>query len=148
MCEYRGRHLLSLVLSRPFDVLIALACILTGLRILIDGNATPSSIGDMPAAITTVYRILLLSAGALYLAGLLRRKPSAMERAGLWLAATAFIAYGLAAVIAGITAQATLAIILVFCVGAACALRAVGVARESRARLQALKEAPRRQWDE
>ena len=141
-------HPTNILFARPFDILIALACILTGLRVLVDGDSTPSSISALPYVVTVTYRLLLLTAGVLYMAGMLRRKNSAMERSGLWLAFTAFTAYGLAAVLTGITAQATLAIILVFCIGAACAIRAVGVARESRAQLQALQEAPRSRPDE
>jgi hypothetical protein len=48
------------------------------------------------------------------------------------------------AIFAGVTQTATLAIILTLSIGAACALRAVGIARESKARLQALQEAPRK----
>lgn len=140
-------HLTHILFTRPFDFLIAVACIITGLKILLDAESAPSSIGDMPEGITLAYRVLLLLAGALYMAGLLRRKPSAMERSGLWLAAGAFIAYGLAAIFAGVTPRASLAIILVLSVGAACALRAIGVARESKARLQALQEAPRKADD-
>ena len=130
-----------------FDFVVGIVCVFTGLRAVLDAGALPTSIGELPYVLNFVFRTVLLFAGIFILAGLACNSAkgwgSAAERAGMWLAGTAFVAYGIASILSGYTANATLSILTVLAVGVGCGVRAIGLGYESKALLQALQETPR-----
>lgn len=130
-----------------FDFVIGAICILTGLRMLLDGTAAPLSIQALPLVLTALFKGVLILAGMCILAGLTChssvRWGSAAERAGMWLAGTGFVTYAAASIANGYSANATLSTLTVLAVGLGCGIRARGIGFESKALLQALQETPR-----
>lgn len=145
--RYKSSRIPATFYMNTFDYVVASICILSGLRILYDSEAVPASIRELPAVLTHAYVACLVIAGACIFAGLASKKwltvSSAAERAGLWLAGTAFVTYAAASVFSGYSPSSTLSILSVLAVGAGCGIRAHGISLESKALLQALQETPR-----
>lgn len=130
-----------------FDFVVCAVCILTGVRMLLDGAAAPLSIQALPAVLTMLFKGVLILAGVFILAGLTChssvRWGSAAERAGMWLAGTGYMTYAAALIASGANANATLITLTILAVGLGCGVRARGIGFESKALLQALQETPR-----
>lgn len=145
--RYKQSHIPAIFYMNTFDFVVGAICIFTGLRAVLDAGALPTSIGQLPYVLNFTFRSVLLFAGIFILAGLsvsnMRGWGSAAERAGMWLAGTAFVTYGVASILSGYSANATLSILTVLAVGIGCGIRAKGLGYESKALLQALQETPR-----
>lgn len=105
------------IVGNPFEVLVAAACVLSGLPHLIRGSAPGSLDRALPHGFVRLWGVELVVGGLLILVGLVTRRMR-VERAGLHLLGLAALAYAVAlaaatrssgSVAAGLTAATGLA---------------------------------------
>lgn len=145
--RFRGYRLASLY-AQPFEAGIALILFITGLLVTFDEKFTPASISDLAAPWNVLFRLLLLLAGVLMFAGLVRGKHRwsfGLEMMGMSLAAVVFFTYS-AGLAESITAygqhRAAMGSLTYFIVGIACVVKVRALWIEAHNRLQLLKELP------
>lgn len=141
-------HRLANLYAQPFEAGIALVLFVTGGLVMFDEKFTPASISALEPPWNVLFRLLLVLAGSLMFAGLVRGKHRwsfGLEMVGMSLAAVVFLTY--AAGLAGSITQSgqhsaamgslTYAIIAVSCV---LKVRALWI--EAQNRLLLIKELP------
>lgn len=135
----------TLLYRNPFQLAVAVILLLSGARALVDHNALPTAIDHLPELFGITYRVLLALSGVLILAGMLVKAGwgPALEQAGLWIAGTVFVVYGIAAVLTGIQPAATFFGVTLFAIAAACGLRARAISKDQRAVGYVIREAKR-----
>lgn len=141
-------HRLASLYAQPFEAAIALVLFVTGLMVMLDEKFTPASISALSPPWNILFRLLLLAAGALMFAGLLRGKHRwsfGLEMVGMSLAAVVFATYsaGLAESITSYGQHRALMGSLTYAiVGVACVVKVRALWIEAHNRLQLIKELP------
>lgn len=126
----------------PFQIVILISCILTGLVGLITGSSSPASIAEVYGDWAVLWNIGVVLGGAGTLGAMFSPVPANLlvERVGMIWLATMFFAYGVAIalyndpdrVVAGLGTDLALA--------TACLVRAYQISRQLAALRQALRE--------
>ena len=140
-------HRLATVYAQPFESAIALVLLLSGTAMAIDEKYTPSSIAALEWPWNILFRVLVLLAGTLMLAGLLRGKHRwsfGLEMTGMVCAAIVFFTYagGLAENITQDGHRAIMGCLTYFIVAIACVIKTRALWIEAHNRLQLIKELP------
>jgi hypothetical protein len=140
-------HRLATIYAQPFESAIALVLFVTGVLTAVDEKYTPGSISALEWPWNILFRVLLLLAGVLMLAGLLRGKHRwsfGLEMTGMVLAAVVFVTYaaGLAESVGSGGHRAILACLTYGIVALACAFKVRALWIEAHNRLQLIKELP------
>lgn len=131
--------------EHPFEIGLSSALILFGTRSFISGlNSVPSSVSSLPLALILTYCSLSVIGGAAVLFGLLARRKFlwayGVERAGLFISASAWASYITGLMFSPITPTSTLFILALVALSYGCLRRAKTIKK----RVQALKDGLRR----
>lgn len=84
--------------AHPFELVLGFLLVLSGIRALIDGDTTPSVNAALPPSILVAFQTMSFLAGLGIMSGLILRTYATgrmLERAGLWLAVSAYGGYGI-----------------------------------------------------
>lgn len=145
-------HIVDLLEDHPFEIGLSSALVLFGIRSLITGlQSVPASIQALPLLLIFIYCILSVLGGGGVLFGLAARYKFmwayGVERAGLFVSASAWFAYIIGFLFAPLTPNTTLFMLalLGLCVG--CLLRARAIRRKTHATIVALRQAKADQED-
>lgn len=127
--------------AHPFEIALSVVLLLVGIRTLLDAAALPASVEALPGALSYVFSIVSIAAGALTLAGLATSRVWAygLEQGGLWLSAAAWACYASGLIGMASTARVTLMISALLALSAGSAIRAIALHRISSARLSGLR---------
>lgn len=146
-------HRLANLYAQPFEAGIALILFVTGALVMFDEKFTPASISELSPPWNVLFRLLLLVAGFLMFAGLVRGKHRwsfGLEMVGMSLAAVVFLTYS-AGLAESITSagqhRAAMGSLTYAIVALACAVKVRALWIEAHNRLQLLKELPLPQED-
>lgn len=145
-----GHYLVDLIEDHPFEIGLSVALILFGIRSFITNLQTvPLSIREQPLALIYAYCLLSIVGGGSVIFGLLVRYrfPWAYgaERAGLFISASAWLAYVVAFFFSPLTPNSTLFIFALIVLFSSCLLRARAIKRKNQATIEALRKAKAKQ---
>ncbi|XAZ30683.1 hypothetical protein AAHB34_16180 [Paenarthrobacter ureafaciens] len=150
--RFKGHRLANLY-AQPFEAGVALILFVTGALVMFDEKFTPASISELEPPWNVLFRLLLLVAGALMFAGLVRGKHRwsfGLEMVGMSLAAVVFATYS-AGLAESITSagqhRAAMSSLTYAIVALACVVKVRALWIEAHNRLQLLKELPLPQED-
>lgn len=141
-------HRLANLYAQPFEAGIATVLFVTGGLVMFDEKFTPASISALEPPWNVLFRLLLIAAGTLMLAGLVRGKHRwsfGLEMVGMSLAAVVFVTYsaGLAKSITQAGQHSAVMGSLTFAILAlACAVKVRALWIEADHRLALIKELP------
>jgi hypothetical protein len=136
----------TVLYTHPFELCLGIVLILVAVRGVLEGVVTPSIDETLPVAPRVAYQAVSAAAGLLIVVGLNVRdrwQPGkAIEQAGLYLGAGAFIGYAI--VVAGSLGWVAFVNIgISVAIGVACILRARAIRRAERIKLAVLELANR-----
>lgn len=139
-------HLNDLLQDHPFEICLSAALVLFGIRSLLSGlQSVPTSIRELPFSLIIIYCILSVVGGSSVLFGLIARYKYiwsyGVERAGLFISASAWLAYIVGFLFSPITLNTTLFMLALAGLFAGCLLRARALKRKSQATIVALRQA-------
>lgn len=147
-------HRLANLYAQPFEAGIALILIVTGALVMFDEKFTPSSISVLAPPWNVLFRLLLLVAGVLMFAGLIRGKHRwsfGLEMVGMSLAAVVFLTYA-AGLLEGVATsgqhRSAMGSLTYAIVAAACIIKVRALWIEAHNRLMLIKELPLPREDE
>ena len=141
-------HRLANLYAQPFEAGIALILFVTATLIMFDEKFTPGSISNLSPPWNILFRLLMLAAGALMFAGLVRGKHRwsfGLEMLGMVLAAVVFLTYAAGLAESITTAgqhRASMGSLTYAIVAAACLIKVRALWIEAHNRLQLIKELP------
>lgn len=141
-------HRLANLYAQPFEAAIALVLFVTASLIMIDEKFTPASISSLSPPWNILFRLMMLAAGVLMFAGLVRGKHRwsfGLEMLGMSLAAAVFLTYsaGLASSMATYGQHgAAMGSITYGIIAVACVVKVRALWIEAHNRLQLIKELP------
>ena len=141
-------HRLASLYAQPFEAGIALVLFVTGLLVMFDEKFTPASISALSPPWNVLFRLLLILAGTLMFAGLVRGKHRwsfGLEMVGMCLAAVVFFTYAAGLAESITTAgqhRAAMGSLTYAIVGLACVVKVRALWIEAHNRLQLIKELP------
>lgn len=134
------------LLTHPFEVALSIALLAPPARGLLAGAVTPSVDSTLPEVPLAAYQLVSGLAGLMILSGLLTREKwrpgRTLERAGMWMAAGAFIGYGVVVMFA-LGWVGFVNIVTTLVIGCACVLRALAIRLAEILEYRALKYAAR-----
>lgn len=147
-----GDRIPLVCLTHPFELGLGIALLATLVRGLLAGQVTPSIDATLPDVPRIMYQAVSGLAGIAIVTGLTVRERHrgqraenmgrAIERAGLYLAAGAFLGYSI--VLGGTTGgKAFVNVIVSVAIGLACILRGVAIRRSELIELEALRSVNR-----
>ncbi|WP_159702500.1 hypothetical protein [Arthrobacter sp. 18067] len=141
-------HRLASLYAQPLEAGIALVLFVTGALATYDEKFTPASISDLSPPWNILFRLLMLLAGVLMFAGLVRGKHRwsfGLEMLGMVLAAVVFLTYA-AGLISSMAESgqhgAAMGSLTYAIIAAACVVKVRALWIESGNRLQLIKELP------
>lgn len=139
-------HLVDMLEDHPFEIGLSIALVLFGVRSFItDLQSVPLSIQEQPHVLVYVYCSLSIIGGGSVLFGLLARYKFAWaygaERAGLFISASAWLAYVVAFLFSPLTPNSTLFMIALIALFSACLIRARAIKRKTQVMIDALRKA-------
>lgn len=141
-----SNRMLDLLEDHPFESMLSIALVLFGIRAFITGlHATPGSIQILPLALAISYCVLSVMGGSLVIFGLSTRYrfdwSYGVERAGLFVSASAWLSYVVGILFSPLTGSSTLFILSLVALSGGCLLRARAINRNAKATLLALRHA-------
>lgn len=144
--RFPGRRL-AVLYAQPFEAAIALVLFSSGVFMAVDEKFTPASISTLEWPWNILFRVLVVSAGILMLAGLLRGKHRwsfGLEMTGMLFAAVVFFTYaaGLADSLNAYGLRAIMSCLTYLIVAVACLIKSRALWIEAHNRLQLIKELP------
>lgn len=141
-------HRLANLYAQPFEAGIALVLFITGCLVIFDEKFTPASISALAPPWNVLFRLLLVAAGVLMFAGLVRGKHRwsfGLEMIGMCFAAVVFLTYA-AGLATSVTSagqhSAAMGGITYAIIALACVVKVRALWIEAHNRLLLLKELP------
>lgn len=139
-------YFIDLLEDHPFEIGLSSALVLFGVRSFIAGiTSVPASIQELPFLLILLYCILSVIGGGGVLFGLAARYKFGwaygVERAGLFISASAWFAYIIGFLFSPLTPNSTLFMLALAGLCAGCLLRARAIRRRSQATIVALRQA-------
>lgn len=139
-------HVVDLLEDHPFEIGTSLALVLFGIRSFITGlQSVPSSVSALPFLLIIGYCVLSVLGGGAVLFGLAARYKYmwayGVERAGLFVSASAWGTYTIGFLFSPFTINSTLFILALLALSGGCLLRARAIRRRSSATIIALRHA-------
>lgn len=148
MCVQRRKiyYLIDLLEDHPFEIGTSIALVLFGVRSFITGlQSVPNSVSSLPFLLIFVYCTLSVLGGSAVLFGLGARYKYmwayGVERAGLFVSASAWGVYTIGFLFSPFTINSTLFILALLALSGGCLLRARAIRRRSSATIIALRHA-------
>lgn len=141
-----SQRLIDLVENHPFESTLSLALVLFGIRAFVTGlNTAPGSLRILPLVLAFAYCALSVIGGTLVLFGLATRYrfdwAYGVERAGLFVSASAWFSYVVGLLFSPITGTGTLLILALLALSCGCLFRSRAINRNAKATLAALRHA-------
>lgn len=141
-----SNRLLDLLEDHPFESMLSIALVLFGVRAFITGlHAAPGAVQILPIALAISYCVLSVLGGTLVIFGLSTRYKFdwsyGVERAGLFVSASAWMSYVVGILFSPLTGSSTLFILSLVALSGGCLLRARAINRYAKATLNALRQA-------
>lgn len=144
MDRYRGHKLPVLLYRHPFQIALGVSLAIIGARNLIQAHTQPESISALPAWLSHGYGVALIVGGVSMTLGLIISARTTwghvLEQVGLWIAAAGLTAYaiGLALAVA-LSPRASMVIIILLALAAACVIRSWAAILDARYSLQGIR---------
>lgn len=141
-----SNRLRDLLDDHPFESTLSFALVLFGIRAFITGlQAAPGSVQILPLALAVSYCFLSVVGGGLVIFGLSTRYifdwSYGIERAGLFVSASAWLSYIVGILFSPLTGSSTLFVFSLIALSGGCLLRARAINRNAKATLFALRHA-------